>query len=408
MKIYLVGGAVRDKLLGQPIKERDWVVVGATPDEMIKKGFKPVGKEFPIFLHPKTHEEYALARTERKVGKGYKGFTFYTSPEITLEQDLIRRDLTVNAMALSENEELIDPFGGQKDLESKKLRHVSDAFKEDPVRILRVARFAAQFAPLGFSVVNETIVLMREMVQNKEINALVPERVWQETEGALNTPCPTAFFKTLRECGALKILFPEIEQLYGVPNPSAVHPEIDSGVHTMMVLDQSVKLNGDGMTRFAALLHDLGKGITPMSIWPQHIDHEKAGVSLVKSLCKRLRAPKDYRDLAIMVCQYHGMAHKIFELRAGSILKLLEKTDAIRRPDRFYQFLSACEADSKGRSGYENEDYSQHKFLQTVLEKLKEIPVKPLIEKGLEGNELIERIREKRIKEIKKLRSQIS
>jgi tRNA nucleotidyltransferase (CCA-adding enzyme) len=359
MKVYLVGGAVRDRLLGLEGADRDYVVVGATPEQMAALGFKPVGADFPVFLHPETKEEYALARTERKSGHGYKGFTFYCAPDVTLEDDLRRRDLTINAMAEDEAGNLIDPFGGAADLKAGVLRHVSAAFAEDPLRVLRVARFAARLADRGFRVADETNALMRAIAASGELDHLVAERVWQELERALGEPAPACFFEVLRECGALKVLFPEIEALFGVPQPPEHHPEIDTGVHTLLVLTAAARLSGDARVRFAALTHDLGKGTTPPAEWPKHIGHEERGVELVKGLCRRLRAPNDYRDLAVLTARYHFHCHRIEELRPGTVLETLEALDAFRKPERVELFALACEADFRGRPGWEQRPYPQ-------------------------------------------------
>jgi tRNA nucleotidyltransferase (CCA-adding enzyme) len=366
MQVYLVGGAVRDALLGLQVKERDWVVIGATREELLRANYREVGRDFPVFLHPKTHEEYALARLERKVSPGYRGFAVEFGPQVTLEQDLARRDLTINAMAQSEDGTLLDPYGGKRDLEARVLRHVSPAFAEDPVRILRVARFAARFAPLGFRVAPETNELMQSMVERGEVAALVPERVWQETEKALRERCAAEFFRVLRGCGALRGVYPEIDALFGVPQPPQWHPEIDTGVHTLMVLDQAALLSRDPKVRFAALLHDLGKGTTPRADWPSHRGHEQRSVELIEKLCDRLRVPGDYRDLSVIVARYHGNAHRAFELRPDTILDMLEKADAFRRPERFAQALLACEADSRGRSGLEQTPYPQRQYLHAA------------------------------------------
>ncbi|MGD8639674.1 MAG: multifunctional CCA addition/repair protein [Gammaproteobacteria bacterium] len=401
MKIYLVGGAVRDKLLGITPRERDWVVVGATPQQMLDQGFKQVGKDFPVFLHPKTHEEYALARTERKTAPGYKGFEFHAESDVTLEQDLQRRDLTINAIAEDEDGNIIDPYNGVSDIEHRVLRHVSDAFNEDPVRILRVARFAARFANMNFKVADTTIALMRSMVKSGEVDALVPERVWKELETALATGTPQQFFMTLKECGALARLFPEIEQLFGVPQPEKHHPEIDSGIHTMMVLEQSARLTSDTVTRFAALTHDLGKGVTPENEWPRHIDHEEKSVPLINALCDRYRIPNVYRDLAIHVARYHLHCHRALELRATTILKLFKDVDAFRRPERFQQFLVACEADSKGRTGFENRAYPQATLLQHALQAANTVNKKEIAESGLSGEAIAKKIHDLQVKAIK-------
>ncbi len=364
MQVYLVGGAVRDRLLGLPVKERDWVVVGGTREQLLKQQYREVGRDFPVFLHPESHEEYALARLERKVAAGYRGFSVEFGPQVTLQEDLSRRDLTINAIAQSADGTLVDPYGGLADLEARVLRHVSPAFVEDPVRVLRVARFAARFEPLGFSIAPETLELMRAMVERGEVDALVAERVWQETEKALHESHAGAFFRALRECGALKVIYPELERLYGVPQPAQWHPEIDSGVHTMMVLDQATLLSTDSKIRFAALVHDLGKGLTPPAQWPSHRGHEERSVELIEALCERLRVPAEYRELAVIVARYHGNVHRAFELRPSTVVDLLEKTDAFRRPERFEQALLACEADSRGRLGLEQSPYPQREYLQ--------------------------------------------
>ncbi len=384
----MVGGAVRDKLLGLTPKERDWVVVGATVEDMTALGYRLVGKDFPVFLHPETHEEYALARTERKTAPGYHGFSVHAAPDVTLEQDLMRRDLTVNAIAEVPGGGLIDPFGGQRDLRDRILRHVSPAFVEDPVRILRVARFAARFAQLGFRVADETMQLMREMVEAGEVDALVAERVWAETERALRTDSPTRYFEVLRECGALARLFPEINRLFGVPQPAKHHPEIDTGVHTMLVLAQAARLSPDPEVRFAALVHDLGKGTTPKDEWPRHIAHEARGVPLVKALCKRLRIPNHFRDLALLVTEFHLHYHRAAELRPETLLKLLRRTDALRRPERFEQFILACEADSRGRWGFEDAHFEQPDILRRVRDAAAAVDSRELFEQGLEGKAL--------------------
>ncbi len=365
MQIYCVGGAVRDELLGLPTKDRDWVVVGATPEQMVAQGFQPVGKDFPVFLHPKTHEEYALARTERKTARGYKGFQVYAAPEVTLEQDLARRDLTINAIAKDERDQLIDPHHGQQDLKAKIFRHVSDAFVEDPVRILRIARFAARFA--DFTVAEETMLLMQEMVQNGEVDALVPERVWQELSRGLMESTPSRMFTVLRECGALKRLLPELDKLWGVPQPVQHHPEIDTGVHVMMVVDYAASQDYNLPVRFAALTHDLGKGTTPADILPRHIGHEARSVNLLKDLCKRLKVPNDCRELAHIVAKLHGKVHAVFEMRPASIMQFLQDTDALRQPERFEDFLRACECDSRGRLGYADKPFPAAQKLRDCL-----------------------------------------
>jgi tRNA nucleotidyltransferase (CCA-adding enzyme) len=385
MEIYLVGGAVRDKLLGIEPKERDWVVVGGTPAELEAQGYRQVGKDFPVFLHPKTHEEYALARTERKTAPGYYGFTVHAAPDVTLEEDLLRRDLTINAIAENEDGQLIDPFNGQQDLEERLLRHVSPAFSEDPVRILRVARFAARFSHLGFTVAPETNQLMQDMVNAGEVDALVAERVWAETDRALGEQTPTRFFEVLRDCGALARLFPELDCLYGVPQPEKHHPEIDTGVHTMMVLEQAARLSSEPIVRFAALVHDLGKGITPKEQWPKHIDHEERGVPLVEAMCERLRAPKAYRELAVAVTRYHLHYHRAAELKPTTLLKTLNAVDALRRPERFEQFIAACEADSRGRPGFEDMHFEQPDILRRARDAAASISAPDLVKQGLTG-----------------------
>lgn len=398
MEIYQVGGAVRDTLLGLPVTDRDWVVVGATPAEMEARGFKLVGADFPVFLHPDTHEEYALARTERKTAPGYKGFTVHAAPDVTLEEDLKRRDLTVNAMAMREDGTLIDPFNGAQDLKNKLLRHVSPAFAEDPVRILRVARFAARF--VEFHIADETNTLMRQMVKNGEVDALVPERVWAELERALGEIRPSRFFEVLRDCSALEKLFPELERLYGVPQPTQYHPEIDTGVHVMLVLDQATRLSNDTQVRFAALLHDLGKGTTPKEEWPRHIGHEQHSVDLVKAICARFRVPNDYRDLAVLVARYHGDCHRADELRPATLLERLEALDAARRPERFEQFLLACQADIRGRPGYEDDPYPQAEILRTALRAYNSVDAQPLVATGLKGEAIAQELHKRRVQAI--------
>jgi len=366
MQIYSVGGAVRDALLGLRVVDRDYVVVGATPEQMTALGYQPVGQDFPVFLHPQTHEEYALARTERKSGVGYKGFTVYATPEVTLEQDLHRRDLTINAIAQDAAGILIDPFGGQADLQAKVFRHVSAAFAEDPVRILRVARFAARFSE--FSVASETLALMRQMVTAGEVDALVPERVWQELSRGLMEAQPSRMFQVLRECGALARLFPEIDCLFGVPQPPQHHPEIDTGVHVMLVVDWAAQQGYSLPVRFAALTHDLGKGATPPELWPRHHGHEAKSVDRVRTLSERIRVPADCRDLAIAVARDHGNVHRALELRPATMIELLERVDAFRRPQRFEEFLQACACDFHGRPGWEAQPYPQAEYLQQALQ----------------------------------------
>lgn len=365
MKTYVVGGAVRDRLLGLPVQDRDHVVVGATPDEMVAQGFTPVGQDFPVFLHPKTHEEYALARTERKSGHGYKGFTVYAAPEVTLEEDLRRRDLTINAMAQDQSGRIIDPYGGQSDLQARIFRHVSEAFAEDPVRILRVARFAARFT--DFSVAHETMALMRKIVDAGEVDALVPERVWQELSRGLMEKQPSRMFQVLRECGALVRILPEVDCLFGVPQPPEHHPEVDTGVHVMLVIDWAARQNFSLPVRFAALTHDLGKGATPPELWPGHPGHEAKSVERVRAVSERIRVPADCRDLAIAVAREHGIVHRALELRPGTVVELLERVDAFRRPERFDEFLRACECDFRGRPGYETRPFPAIEHLRQAL-----------------------------------------
>lgn len=366
MKSYRVGGAVRDALLGLPVKDVDHVVVGATPEQMVALGYRPVGKDFPVFLHPHTHQEYALARTERKTAKGYKGFQVHAAPEVTLEQDLARRDLTVNAIAADEDGRLIDPFNGQRDLQARVLRHVSPAFSEDPVRILRAARFAARFHE--FTVADETMQLMRDMVQAGEVDALVPERVWQELAKGLMEAKPSRMFEALRACGALQRILPELDRLWGVPQPEKYHPEVDTGVHVMLVVDYAASQQHNLPVRFAALTHDLGKGTTPADMLPRHIGHEERSAELLKTVCERLRVPNDCRDLAYIVARFHGKVHCAEEMRADTLMRLLQDTDALRQPERFKAMLLACVCDARGHTGFEQAAYPQADRLLTVLQ----------------------------------------
>lgn len=402
MKTYLVGGAVRDKLLGLPVKDRDWVVVGATPEQLLAKGFKPVGRDFPVFLHPETGEEYALARTERKSARGYKGFTFQTSTAVTLEQDLKRRDLTINAIAEDQAGRLIDPFNGVADLKRGVLRHVSAAFVEDPLRVLRVARFAATS---GFRIAAETRALLRAISASGELDTLTPERVWAEFEKALGGGHPARFILALRDSHALEILFPEIDILFGVPQPAEYHPEIDAGLHTLMSLNQAARLSADPAVRFAALLHDLGKGNTPRAELPRHPGHEARGARLVEQLCARYRIPRKYTELATIVARFHLDCHRARELRAGTMLKKLEQLDAFRRPRRFEQFLLACEADARGRTGFEDRAYPQADYFRQALAAANRVDTALLQEKGLTGKALGDAIRQERITKIKALMS---
>jgi tRNA nucleotidyltransferase (CCA-adding enzyme) len=397
MKTYLVGGAVRDRLLGLAVQERDWVVVGATPAELAALGFRSVGKDFPVFLHPDTKEEHALARTERKTAKGYHGFEFVTAADVTLEDDLKRRDLTINAIAEDEQGRLVDPYGGAADLKAKLLRHVSPAFSEDPVRVLRAARFAARFAPLGFTVAPETLALMRGMVESGEVDALVPERVWLETLKALKCERPSVYFEVLRECGALQKVFPELARLWGVPQPAKWHPEIDTGVHVMMVLDQAARLSNEPAVRYAALTHDLGKGTTPKDILPHHYGHEERSVKLVEALCERLKTPKEFRELAVIVAKQHGLVHKAEEIRSDTLLKLLESVDAFRRPERFELFLTACEADHRGRTGLEDTPFPQADYLRRAFAAARAVTTESLDTANLKGAEIGEALKKKRL-----------
>lgn len=395
MKVYLVGGAVRDQLLNYEVKERDWVVVGATAELMLAKGFQQVGRDFPVFLHPKTREEYALARKERKLGPGYYGFECDINHQITLEQDLQRRDLTINAMAMDEAGHLIDPYHGEQDLKNKTLRHVSDAFIEDPVRVLRVARFAARYHHLGFKLAPETRLLMYKMVIDGELSHLVPERVWQEWEGSLQEKNPEVFIKTLRACGALAVIFPEIDKLFGVPAQPHYHPEIDTGVHTLMALEESVKLSMNPMLRFATITHDLGKAITPMNQWPGHRGHDNAGIAPIDALCQRLRIPVEFRKFALMVSKFHITVHCLLELSAENIVQLLDQSDAFRRPQLFEQLLMVCEADAKGR--LITVDYQQRNKWLYILKECLNIPVKALIEQGYQGIAIKEELNKRRV-----------
>ena len=404
MKIYLVGGAVRDELLGYPFVEKDWVVVGATVDDMLSANYQQVGKDFPVFLHPVTKEEHALARTERKTAAGYKGFEVHASPDVTLEEDLIRRDLTINAIAKDDNGEFIDPFNGIEDINNKILRHVSDAFAEDPVRILRTARFMARYAHLGFRVADETMALMKDMVTAGEVDALVAERVWQEMEKALAEKTPASFIGVLRGCGALNKILPELDCLWGVPQPAEHHPEIDTGIHTMLVLEQACILSDDAQVRFAALVHDLGKGSTPKKDWPRHIDHESRGADIVKNVCKRLRVPNEYRDLAERTARFHLHYHRAFELKPATVVKTLVQLDAFRNPERFEKFILASEADARGRPGYENQDYPQSEYLRQALIAAKNIDVSELRKLGFENQKLANKINEARTNAVQELK----
>ncbi len=400
VEVYLVGGAVRDELLGRPIVERDWVVVGATPEEMRDRGFRQVGKDFPVFLHPETGEEYALARIERKTGRGYHEFEFHCDPTVSLEQDLRRRDLTINAMARTSDGRLIDPYHGVQDLQARVLRNVSEAFSEDPVRVLRIARFAARFAELNFSIAAETQNLMKRMVAEGEVDALVPERVWAETVRALGESTPQRFFEVLRKCGALGRVFPEVDRLFGVPQPIRWHPEVDTGVHTLLTLAQCVRLGANRRVRFAALVHDLGKGTTPREEWPSHRGHEQRSYSLVRNLCARLRIPRDFRDLALLVAEHHTRCHRALELRPATVLNILDTAKAFRDRVRLDEFLLACEADARGRTGLEDRPYPQASLLRAACDAAVPISAKPFVAQGLQGSAISEAVRAARVRAI--------
>lgn len=395
---------MRDQLLGLPVKDRDWVVVGSTPEQMKQAGFKQVGADFPVFLHPKSNEEYALARTERKTGKGYGGFSCYAAPDVTLEEDLSRRDLTINAMAMDSSGQVVDPYGGQQDLASRILRHVSPAFAEDPLRILRVARFSARFHPLGFSIAPETLELMRSIVDQGEVSHLTGERIWQETLRSLAEAAPWIYFQMLRDCGALRVIMPELDVLFGIPQPPTHHPEIDTGVHVLMVLEQACRLSADTEIRFAALLHDLGKALTPKADWPHHYGHEALGITPIKALCQRIKAPNTYRELAELCSLYHTHIHRCEELKSSTLQKLFSDADAYRRPERFEKFLLCCEADARGRTGFENRDYPQADEARTALQAARSVEIQPLLERGLQGKALGDAITQERVNRIKELR----
>ena len=403
MKTYRVGGAVRDRLLGLTIKDTDWVVTGSSPEEMLARGFKPVGKDFPVFLHPDTHEEYALARTERKVARGYAGFHFNTDPSISIEQDLQRRDLTINALAEDENGVLIDPFGGQADLEQRMLRHVSPAFIEDPVRVLRVARFAARLSTMGFRIAPETCDLIRHIGELGELEALVPERVWSEMQKALNEADPQVFFTSLRKCGVLKRLFPEVDNLFGVPQTARYHPEVDTGVHLMMALKKSAELGLDSDTRFAVLTHDFGKADTPEHILPGHRGHEQRGVELTRNFCRKWRVPKTTTELALITCEFHTHIHRIYEMKPSTLLKFFTRVDVFRRPQRFDRMTWACLADARGRTNFENDPYPQAEYARSLARQLNELELDSVMAQGLEGKALGEAIADFRLRHLQKI-----
>ncbi len=408
MEIHLVGGAVRDALLGRPVMERDYVVTGATAQSLIDAGFTPVGRDFPVFLHPDTKSEYALARRERKTGPGYRGFVTEFSPDIPLEEDLRRRDLTVNAIAQSEDGTLIDPYGGRADLEARVLRHVSDAFVEDPVRILRVARFAARFASLDFTVHADTMGLMRRMVEDGEASALVAERVWQETARALGEERPDVFFRVLRDCGALAVIFPEVDALFGVPQPETWHPEIDTGEHVLLCLQRAAALDAPDSVRFAALAHDLGKALTPRAAWPRHHGHEMAGLAKVDALCTRLKVPTAHRDLARLACQHHTNVHRAFELRADTLLELMERCDAFRRPERFAELLLACQIDAQGRTGLQDKPYPQRDYVARARDAAADVMLDDEERATLQGPQIAQRLRAKRLAVVTALKASVS
>ncbi|KXZ67714.1 multifunctional CCA addition/repair protein [Acinetobacter venetianus] len=405
MQVYLVGGAVRDHLLGHPYHEKDYVVVGATPEQLLAEGYQPVGKDFPVFLHPKTKEEYALARTERKSGVGYHGFQFFTDTTVKLEEDLIRRDLTINAMAMDENGTVYDPYGGQQDLERKILRHVSDAFIEDPLRVLRVARFAARYAAYGFKIADETIQLMKNIAKTGELDALTPERVWKETSRALMEDQADVYFQTLKECDALKILFPEIDALFGVPQRPEYHPEIDCGIHTLMALKEACKANYALEVRFAVLVHDLGKALTPVEELPRHIMHEERGLKPVTDVCDRLKVPTLLKNLALIVCKEHLKCHQAKNLKPGTLWRLLQRLDVLRKPEKVEAFVQACECDAKGRLGLETRPYPQAKYILDAMEIVRNIRAQDL-PSDIQGAEIGEMLIQYRIEALAKYKEQ--
>ena len=404
MQVYLVGGAVRDQLLRHPYHEKDYVVVGATPEQMLALGYQPVGKDFPVFLHPKTKDEYALARTERKSGHGYHGFEFYTDVAVTLEQDLIRRDLTINAIAMDDAGNIYDPYGGQLDLENRLLRHVSDAFVEDPLRVLRIARFAARYKALGFKIADETLALMTELASSGELQALTPERVWKETSRALMEDHADEYFEVLRACGALKVLFPEIDALFGVPQRPEYHPEIDCGIHTMMSLQQACKSQYSLDVRFAVLVHDLGKALTPAEELPRHIMHEERGIKPVTEVCDRMRVPTYTKQLALAVCKEHLKCHQALTLKPGTLWRLLQRLDVLRRPERVEAFVQACECDARGRLGLEDREYPQAKYVLNVMQVVRNIKAQDL-PADIQGPDIGEMLIQRRIQAIEELKT---
>ncbi len=403
LEVYQVGGSVRDSLLGLPAPDRDYVVVGATPETMTERGFRPVGRDFPVFLHPHTHEEYALARTERKAGRGYHGFVFHTGADVSLEQDLARRDLTVNAMALTPDGHLIDPLNGLLDLQQGVLRHISEAFREDPVRILRLARFATRFG--NFEIADKTLALCRQMVADGEVDHLVPERVWQEMQRALMHDQPSRFFEVLRSVGALAVILPEVDALFGIPQPAKYHPEIDTGRHTLMVLDQAARLQAPLSVRFACLVHDLGKALTPEAEWPSHRGHEKRGLKPIAEVCQRLAVPVACRDLALRVGEFHLHCHRALTLKPATVERLFGQLDAWRRPERLRGFLLACKADLRGRLGREDDPYIQAEFLDRAYAASAAVEARPFVDQGLTGPAIAGAMRRERIKRIAQLRA---
>ncbi|MGF1750260.1 multifunctional CCA addition/repair protein [Vibrio cionasavignyae] len=396
MQVYLVGGAVRDQLLKLDVYDKDWVVVGATPEQMLNAGFQAVGKDFPVFLHPKNKQEHALARTERKSGHGYTGFECFSSPDVTLEEDLQRRDLTINAMAQNQQGDIIDPYQGRLDLEQRVLRHVSPAFVEDPLRVLRVARFAAKLAHLGFTVAPETLSLMQLIVNDGELAHLTPERVWQEWHKSLSTPHPEVFLDVLRQCGALKVVLPEIDALFGVPQPEKWHPEIDTGIHTLLVAQQASKLSTETTIRFAAQVHDLGKGVTPRDEWPSHKLHCHTGQKLIKQLCQRVRVPNEYRDLALAVCAQHSNIHRAHELKPATFVKIFSQLDVWRKPAKLAQVLLCCEADHRGRKGLENQPYPQAERVKQAYHAAINVNVQTIIADGFKGQAIREELEKRK------------
>ncbi len=407
-EVYLVGGAVRDELLDRPVADRDWVVIGASPEDLLSKGFQQIGNDFPCFLHPETKDEYALARTERKSGAGHTGFVCDFGPEITLEEDLSRRDLTINAIAKTSDGEYIDPCGGRDDLKAGTLRHVSEAFAEDPLRVLRVARFAARYAELGFTVHQDTLGLMSQLVKDGELSSLTPERIWKEMSRALTESRPSEFFRVLRACGALKVILPEVDRLFGVPQPPLHHPEVDTGDHVMLSLDIARHRFDTLIVTWAVLMHDLGKGVTPLEEWPKHIKHEIRGVPLVEAVSERFKVPKDFCALGKLVSEHHLRCHKLLEMRPRSIMRLLEALDAFRRPERVKQFAQACEADARGRLGMEDREYPHGDRLVACGQAGKSVDIKPLLGEGYEGLKLAEQIRRIRIKAIAQYMGSVS